>query len=59
MKTIYRTYEDTHPASLYTDVKCPYCSYEQAELNKDQPGETYEVECLNCKKKYQMHFDAS
>ncbi|ALA07253.1 hypothetical protein SECTIM467_129 [Brevibacillus phage SecTim467] len=59
MGIIFRTYEDTEVASLYamyTNVKCPYCGQEQQELDVDNFGKTYIIECDGCDKQYQMYF---
>lgn len=59
VRTIYRTYEDTEVAELWTACECPYCEHEQDELGKSTCGETYVIECENCERKYEMYFDAS
>jgi len=58
-RMIYRTYNDTEIASLWTSVECPYCGNEQQELDMSDCGETYEIECDKCGKEYEMYFDAS
>ena len=58
-RMIYRTYHDTHAASLWVELQCPYCGYEDLELDLTECGKTYEIECGDCGKNYEMHFDAS
>ncbi|MED4866127.1 hypothetical protein ABET15_04300 [Heyndrickxia faecalis] len=57
-RMIYCGYSDTEVASLWTNVKCPYCGHEQQELDMDDCGKTYEIKCEGCEKEYKMHFDA-
>lgn len=63
LKRIYRTYADTEVASLYTNVKCPYCDNEWQEQDMNECGKTYVLICDEfdggCGKKFEMHFDAS
>lgn len=60
-RMIYRTYNETEVASLWTFCKCPHCGHEQSELDMNDCGETYEITCENekCEKEYKMYFDAS
>lgn len=59
MKEIYCTYEDTEVVMLKTIMTCPYCGEEHAELDMDEPGKAYIVECEACEKEFKMYFDAS
>ncbi|AGR47510.1 hypothetical protein ABOUO_82 [Brevibacillus phage Abouo] len=59
MERIYCTYADTEVASLYTHVQCPYCNHEQNELDMDECGKIYVIECEECEEQYEMYFDAS
>ena len=60
-RMIYCTYADTEIASLWTSVQCPYCGHLQKELDMNDCGTTYTIQCENedCEKEYEMHFDAS
>ena len=58
MKKIYRTYADTEVVMLATNIKCPYCGKEWQETDMNDCGETYQLICDNCKKEFEMYFDA-
>ena len=57
IKEIYRGYDDTEPYELMTNIKCPYCGAEWAEIDMNDCGVTYEIQCEKCHKYFQMHFD--
>lgn len=56
---IYRTYNDTEVSELATNIDCPYCGCHWQEYDMSDCGETYELECEDCEKRFKMHFDAS
>lgn len=60
METIYRTYADCEVAAYEMTIECPHCG-EEWTVDDDYTvcGETYEMECEGCEKKFEMHFDAS
>lgn len=58
MKKIYRTYADLEYTNTVTNLKCPYCNYEFQETDMDECGRTYEIECEECEKVFEMSFDA-
>ncbi|ASJ54841.1 hypothetical protein BP422_15470 [Brevibacillus formosus] len=59
MKRIYRTYADTEVYKLAVNVECPHCGNEQQEIDTDECGKTYVIECGDCGEQYEMYFDAS
>lgn len=61
LQTIYRTYDDTEVAALFTQVECPYCGHEWEEYDKSEYGASYVLTCENegGGRKFKMYFDAS
>ena len=58
MKEIYRGYDDTEVYKLMTFIECPYCGAEWSEVDTDECGTTYDMQCEECHEFFKMHFDA-
>ena len=58
MKTIFRTYADTEVVSLGTYIECPYCGSKWMEVDCDECGHTYILNCEDCGEDFGMYFDA-
>lgn len=59
MKKIYRYYSDTEVSVLATKIECPYCGEEWQEDDTNDPGTTYNLECEECEREFEMYFDAN
>jgi hypothetical protein len=58
MKRIYRCYRDTEVSEIVINVKCPHCGDEFC-IDSMECGTTKAIECEDCRKEFEVHFDAS
>jgi transcription elongation factor Elf1 len=59
VEKIKRTYADTEVWALAVNIECPHCGAHWVEIDKDECGNTYTLECEDgCGKKFEMYFDA-